>query len=116
MKKSLTVLTAIFIVTLLLPFLTVKFSGSSGMVICMILFFVLNPLLSFFCGIFAGNNIKRRWSLPLVSSFSFLMGAWWFFDAGEPAFTGYAAVYLAIGIICMLTTSFFNKKHMRNKK
>ena len=84
------------------PWFTVTFGGMSGMGIFFLLFYIVNPLFSAFCGIFAGINIRQLWSLPLIVSALFLAGAWIFFELGEPDFLLYAAGYLIIGFAAML--------------
>ncbi len=37
------------------PWLTVTFAGVNGMAVCLLLFFVINPLFCVLCGIFAGK-------------------------------------------------------------
>ena len=84
------------------PFLAVKFAGDAGMAVCFLLFFVLNPVYSLVCGIFAGADIKRLWALPIITSGLFLAGVWIFFEMGEPDFLIYCGAYLVIGLASML--------------
>ncbi|MBE6765238.1 MAG: hypothetical protein E7546_05095 [Ruminococcaceae bacterium] len=98
------------IIMLGLPWLIVTFAGSSGMAICFILFFAVNPLFSAVCGAFAGKNIKQLWALPIIAAGLFLTGVWLFFELGEPAFLLYCGCYLIIGISSMLASAFINKK------
>ena len=104
MKKS-TILwiAASAVVMLAFPWLAVTFvKGDAGMAVCFLLFFAVNPLYSVLIGAFAGKDIRRLWSLPVISSALFLIGTWIFFDMGESAFILYAAVYLVLGIAAML--------------
>lgn len=91
------------------PWLTVNFAGSSGMAICFLLFFAVNPLFSAICGAFAGRNIKQLWSLPLIVALLYLAGVWLFFEPGEPDFLVYCSCYLIIGTVFMLISYFINK-------
>lgn len=85
-----------------LPFAVVRFApGCSGMALCMLLFFIVNPAYSLILGARCGKDAKRMWSLPLVSSIAFLAGTWLFFDIRELCFVVYALVYLAIGWLAM---------------
>jgi len=113
MKKTImwVLLTMLFMIAI--PWLTVSFAGSAGMAVCLILFFAVNPLFSLFSGIFAGSNIKKLWCLPVISSVTFLCGAWIFFDMREPAFLMYAAAYLVIGICAMLITTLIKSKRKK---
>ena len=94
-----------------IPFAVVSFLKEAGMGIFVFLFFIINPLLSVVCGIFAGRNIKRLWSLPLILAVLFLIGAWLFFEFGEPDFLIYGSVYFVIATLVMLISSFIKQKH-----
>lgn len=85
-----------------LPFAVARFAPEcSGMALCILLFFIVNPAYSLILGVRCGKDTKRMWNLPLVSSIAFLAGAWLFFDIRELWFVVYALVYLAIGWIAM---------------
>lgn len=92
------------------PWLAVELAGSAGMAVCFILFFAINPIFSAVCGVFAGEDIKRLWSLPIIAAGLFLVGVWMFFEMGETAFLLYCGCYLMIGIIAMLISAFVNKR------
>ncbi len=95
-----------------LPFAVAGFaSGCSGMTLCMILFFIINPIYSAILGFRCGRNIRKMWSLPLVSSIAFLAGTWLFFDIKEVWFIIYASVYLIIGWTAMGMSKYLNNKH-----
>ena len=106
MKKILVHFLFIAIVMILVPFLVVTFAGSAGMLLCLVLFFVLNPIFSIFIGIWSGKNVKRAWYMPFVNAAFFLFSAWLLFDMGELAFVWYADFYLAVGYVVMGVTAF----------
>lgn len=111
-KKNLICVLISFVVMVLLPLLTVTFvKGDSGMAICFILFFVINPITSIGIGIFAGRNIKTLWFQPLLLALLFIAGVWLLFDMGEMAFLMYAGIYLIIGILTMVIVSFIQQKN-----
>ncbi len=99
----------IVVVMFFIPLIVVKFAGSAGMVVCFVMFFAINPLLSVFIGISSGKDIRKRWYLPLVNSLVFLISAWTIFDMGEIAFVWYSLVYLLIGYIVMIITTLIYK-------
>ena len=115
MKRSFFLWTAVSAaVMLLLPLLASRvISGDAGMAACFLLFFAVNPLYSVLLGIAAGKDAVRLWPLPVLSALLFLLGTWFFFDMGEPAFLLYAALYLIIGVCVMLGTWFIRKKIRR---
>lgn len=99
------------VVMLAFPWLAVTFvKGDEGMVVSLVLFFAVNPIYSVLTGVFAGKDIRRLWSLTVVSAVLFLIGTWLFFDMGEMAFILYAVVYLAMSIAAMLISVFVRKK------
>ncbi len=104
MKKNIILwMAASAVVMLAFPWLAAAFvKGDAGMAVCFLLFFAVNPLYSVLIGAFVGKDIRRLWSLPVISSALFLIGTWIFFDMGESAFILYAAVYLVLGIAAML--------------
>ena len=112
MKKDFVLWLAVSVVVMLaLPWLAVTFvKGDAGMAVCLLLFFAVNPLYSVIIGVFAGNNIRNLWSLPVISAVLFLIGTWIFFDMGETAFILYAVGYLAVGIAAMLISMFIRKR------
>ncbi len=99
------------VIMLLFPFLAVTFvKADAGMAVCFILFYAVNPIYSVVIGTFAGKDIKRLWSLPIISSILFLAGTWLLFDMGEVAFIMYAIVYLILGMLAMLISMLVSKK------
>jgi hypothetical protein len=110
MKKIIFWIVASVVLMIGFPWLTVLISGDAGMAICLVLFLAVNPIFSGFCGAAAGKDVKKFWMLPVLTAVFFLAGAWIFFEMGEPFFIAYAACYLMIGIITMLTRGFLKSK------
>lgn len=99
------------VVMLVIPWTAATFvKGDAGMAVCFLLFFAINPIYSVAIGSFAGKEMKRLWSLPVISAVLFLCGTWIFFDMGETAFILYAAAYLVLGIVAMLISMCIRKK------
>ncbi len=92
------------------PFLTAKFAGVSGMVLCFMMFSAVNPVFFAAEGIASGKNIKKHWFMPLVSALIYLLSMWVVFDMGETDFILYSGIYLAIGTVAMLITSAVRSK------
>ena len=94
-----------------LPFCVARLASEcSGMALCMMLFFIVNPIYSAILGFRCGRDVRQMWSLPLISSITFLAGAWLFFDIREVWFIIYAATYLAIGWVAMGINRYLNNK------
>ena len=97
------------------PWLTVTVADNAGMFVCILLFYVINPIFSAICGVFAGMNIKKLWSLPIVVAILFFAGVWIFFEMGEVAFLQYGGFYLIIGTVAMLISAFIKNKISHKK-
>lgn len=96
-----------------LPFLVAEFSPScAGMALCLVLFLIVNPLYSIFLGFVSGKNVIEMWSVPLISSVAFLLGAWCFFDIREMWFLAYAGFYLLLGYLAMGFRVFISKRNV----
>ena len=86
-----------------LPWLIVTLIHSdAGMAACFLLFFAVDPVLAIAAGMFAGKDIRRLWFLPILIPLLFLLGAWLCFAPLDPAFTGYAFMYVLLGGTTML--------------
>ena len=63
------------VIMVVLPFAVARLASEcSGMALCMMLFFIINPVYSVILGLNCGRNIRRMWSFPLISSITFLAG------------------------------------------
>ncbi len=94
-----------------LPWVSVKFApADAGMAICLILFYVINPLYSVMIGYIAASGETDVWVLPCASANMFLFGTWIFFDMHEITFIVYALIYIVIGYGTMAVTKIMNRK------
>ena len=108
-KEMILWLTISVVIMIALPFTVARLASEcSGMALCMILFFFVNPIYSAILGFRCGKDIRRMWNLPLVSSIAFLAGTWLFFDIKEVWFIIYASVYLIIGLTAMGISKYLN--------
>lgn len=92
------------------PLAAVHFASDAGMAICILSFYIINPLISVFNGIFSGKNLKKQWYAHLFVPVVFLITVWSLFTVSETIFLIYAAVYLLIGAAATLITSLVAKK------
>ncbi len=114
-KESVIWLAISIAVMFALPFAVARLASEcSGMALCMILFFIVNPIYSAILGFRCGRNIRQMWNLPLVSSIAFLAGTWLFFDIKEVWFIIYALVYLTIGWTAMGISNYLQKRNNQN--
>ncbi len=91
------------------PWCAVTFFSETRMGIYFILFFAVNPLFSVIAGIFAGLEIRKMWSVPVMVSGLFVLGTWIFFELGEIAFLLYGGIYLIVGFATMILVSLIKK-------
>ncbi len=115
-KRAITIWLAVTIVVMfLLPFSVARLASEcSGMALCMILFFIINPIYSAILGYRCGKDDRRMWNLPLVSAIAFFAGTWIFFDIHELWFIAYAGIYLAIGYIAMSIGKHLNRRMQKS--
>lgn len=84
MKKIIPWMIATAVIMLVFPWLSVTFiKVDSGMAVCFILFFAVNPIYAICAGAYAGKDIKKLWVLPVFTAVFFLVGTWLFFDMGK---------------------------------
>ena len=112
MGKKLTAGIVILVLIMIgLPLLTELFvKGEGGFLVIFLMFYVIDPLWSALAGIFAGTDIRRLWSLPVISAILYLAGTWGIFEMGESAFVLMALVYLLTGVVFMGITYFVLRK------
>ena len=114
-RNIMTWLAVSILVMFALPFAVATLASEcSGMALCMMLFFIVNPIYSAILGYRCGKDIKKMWNLPLVSALAFLAGTWIFFDIHELWFIVYATVYLAIGWTAMAISKHINSSNKGN--
>ncbi len=108
MKKNICWTVASIGVLFVLPLLAANFAGQSGMALCFILFYAVNPVLFVLQGISLGKTFKKSFFIPLVSSVIYLISMWLVFDMGETDFIIYSAVYFVVGTVVMAITGVVN--------
>lgn len=111
LKKNCIYILISAVIMLVLPGLVATFAKpDNSMAILLLMFFLVNPVTAIATGIFAGKQSSFAWFYPLLLAVLFVMGSWIFFDMGEIDFIFYAIVYLLLGYISMMITSFVVKK------
>ncbi len=86
--------------------LTANFvGGNDGLGMILLLFFVVNPIVSIILGIISGKYFKKFFYIPLVNAIFYLASAWIFLEPLETDFILYAVVYAGIGIVASFVTS-----------
>ncbi len=93
--------------------LSVLLPGIYGMTVCLLLFFVVNPLFFIAEGILVGVSRKLHWWLPLMSACLYLLACWIILEPGESAFLLYTVFYLIIAWISMAVAFLVRKKPNR---
>lgn len=104
LKKNLSMLGTLLGIFLLLPFLAVHFAPEgTGMSICFLLFWAVDPVTCISTGWFSGRRPKLRWYFIPLPALLFLTGAWIFFEV-DTAFLLYTLAYLLLTILATLIT------------
>lgn len=98
-------LAANVLILLLLPALVISISPSdAGMMVCITLFFMVDPAFCIAAGIFAGRDLRNRWFTALFPPVTFMISARLIFGADASDFSVYAVIYAAITAIVTLFT------------
>lgn len=103
--RAVAALAANVLILLLLPALVISISPSdAGMMVCITLFFMVDPAFCIAAGIFAGRDLRNRWVTALFPPVTFLISARLIFGADASDFSVYAVIYAAITAIVTLFT------------
>lgn len=71
-NKVILIITVILLVMFLLPLIVVRLSDAhSVMGLMMILFFVINPIMTLLLSVLAGTDINKLWWVPVLIAISF---------------------------------------------
>ena len=110
-KKIFIILTIMLCVLFILPFILINISKSHEfMGITMMLFFVVNPLITAFINSMIGKDIKRMWWMPILFCIVFLLSYWLVLEEIILDLVFYAVIYIIIGIIFMIGSWCFTQK------
>ena len=103
---------ASIVVMTVLPLYTVKIAGGgAGLIGFILLLLIINPLYMIFLGFNCGKNIKQLWSMPLIASALFWIGAALFMEMSVDGCIIYFAIYIVAAYISMVTSYYiFHKK------
>ena len=105
-KAIILTLAAVFCI----PLLAVLFASTAGMAICILSFYIINPVVSVGIGVFAGFDMKKRWYACLLTGVTFVITAWLLFTVSEPLFIIYSVIYIVFSALSMLITSLITRK------
>lgn len=104
-------LAASLAVMLLLPAaITAGASPSAGMMVCIVLFFSLDPMFCLAAAIFAGWDFRRRWFTALFPPAAFLVSAVAVFSADISGFMVYFVIYSAI-VLTVTPVTYLVRKY-----
>ena len=107
-KRFITILSTIFVTMLAIPFITIHtVKADSGMAVTLILFFIVNPIVSAIIGILAGKDIKMFWFSPILIGVLFWLFACFTYQPAFPIV--YSVIYFAVSAISMLLTWLITK-------
>ncbi len=93
-----------------IPLLAVLFASTAGMAICILSFYIINPIVSVGVGVFAGFDIKKRWYACLFTGIAFIITAWSLFTINEPLFLYYSVIYIIFSTLSMAITSLIVRR------
>ena len=93
MSKWLLWVLSMLLVTVGGPMIALAVDPNASMLICMCLFFLLDPLCMLYSGIFAGLDIRRRWWMPLVAVALFVISSWWLLSMDSQGLWVYGGLF-----------------------
>ncbi|MBE6877585.1 MAG: hypothetical protein E7488_00210 [Ruminococcaceae bacterium] len=103
-------------VMIVLPLSTVKTAPDNvGLIAFIFLLLIINPLYMIFIGYHCGKNIKKYWSLPLVTAVLFWIGAALFLEMSIDGCILYCVVYIIAALISMVTSFYMFHKNPKEK-
>ena len=99
----------------LLPWAITFAKPHTDLLLAFTLIYIINPLYSIVMGIMCSRNIRDLWSIPIVCSIMYYLGATIILKLGEKVSILEAIVYMLLGITIMIITKRINnKKHDEN--
>lgn len=110
MSKWVLWLFTVLLVTLGGPMIVLSVDPNASMLICLFLFFVLDPLCALYSGLFAGLAIRRRWWMPVAMVAVFVIGSWWLLSMDAQGLWVYGGIYLVIGLVSMGVCALIRRK------
>lgn len=96
----------LWVLTLLLvmvggPLIVLAVDPNAAMLVFMCIFFLLAPFCALYSGIFAGQDMRRRWWMPVVTVALFVTGSYWLLSMDVQGLWVYGGIYMVIGLVSM---------------
>lgn len=115
MKKKIIITFIIMTAVLfIVPFIFVKVAEPHEfMGIMILLFFVVNPITAAVINSMIGKDVNKLWWMPTLFSIVFLLSYWLVLEEIIIDLIFYAVIYLIIGLIFMIASSFVARKFKR---
>lgn len=110
MKKWVLWLVTILLVMVGGPLIVLSVAPDAAMLMCMCIFFLLAPLCAFYSGIFAGQDMRHRWWMPVVAVAMFITGSYWLLSMDVEGMWMYGGIYLVIGLVTMFVSAAIRRK------
>ncbi len=110
-NKIIIIISLILTSMLVFPIIINNVAGKSGMLLCMILFYIINPLVSCVVGGISGTDIPKLWWAPIVTALFFPLFFWISMLQIEFSLFVYSIGYLIFGVMAMLGTYLMKKSN-----
>ena len=102
------------LIVCMLPILIAMIIPSeTGMMVCLVLFFVVNPIYSAILGFMASKRGGFMKAVPVVSALMFIVGTTILFGLADYTFVLYGAYYLAISYTVMFIKALLQMRRNR---
>ena len=103
-------------VMLWLPMLAFIVEKNDILAALLLLFYIVDPIYVVSVGCYAGLDIQKRWSMPLVVAVLFFIGVGFMISFKDAAFLVYAGVYAFLGYGAMIIANIIAQMIKKKKK
>ena len=110
MTKWVLWLSTILLVMIGGPLIVLVVDPDAAMLMCMCIFFLLAPFCALYSGFFAGQDMRRRWWMPVVAVAFFVTGSYSLLSMDVEGMWIYGGIYLVIGLVTMFVSATIRRK------
>lgn len=110
-NKILIYIITVLLILLIIPFIAMNIiKPNEGMGFLLLMFFIINPIVSILLGVLSGKNISKLFWIPI--SFAILFPVLYVFTLEELVMDLYlySIGYLVLGLVSMTVTYYLNKR------
>lgn len=108
LKRAVIILITIITTMLIIPLITANtVTSDAGMLVTLLLFFILNPIVSALVGLLSGKDARHFWFTPILVGILFWLFSSFTYQTAFPYV--YSAIYFIICAVAMAVTFVLTK-------